>query len=107
MERLGNSGKMFENDSLSSLDVYALESFAVRLSLSRMAKAELEKSGQYIASHTNKGGSTNLVPSPWLTVLKNTSDHLLKLSAKLGLNPVDRNKANKIEKINNDMSLMR
>jgi len=99
---------MFENDSLSSLDVYALENYSVQLNLFRKAKSELEKSGQYITSHVNKNGSANLVPSPWLVVLKNTSDILLKLSAKLAMTPVDRNKAGKIEKKNDyDTSLFR
>lgn len=99
--------KMIGNESLSTLDVYALESFAVQLTLSRKAKKELEKTGEYITPHTNKNGSTNLVPSPWLIVLKNSSDILLKLSAKLGLTPVDRAKASKVERAVKTESLLR
>lgn len=87
---------MFENDSISSLDSYALETFSVQLCLFRKAKKELQKSGDYLVSQTNKNGSTNLVASPWLKVLKDSNDVVLKLSAKLGLTPMDRNKVSKV-----------
>jgi P27 family predicted phage terminase small subunit len=93
--------KLFENDLLSSLDIYSLECYSVQLALFRKAKRELDKSGQYITGYTNKSGHENLIPSPWLQVLKNSGDLLLKLSAKLALNPVDRRKASKVEKREN------
>jgi P27 family predicted phage terminase small subunit len=93
--------KLFENELLSSLDIYSLECYSVQLALYRRAKRELEKSGQYISSFTNKSGAVNLVPSPWLQVLKNSGDLLLKLSTKLALNPTDRHKATKTEKATN------
>lgn len=96
--------KMFHNELISSLDVYALENYAIHLALLRKAKKELEKSGEYIVAHTNKNGSTNLVPSPWLMVVKNSSDHLLKLGAKLALNPVDRGRATKTARENKEKS---
>lgn len=93
--------KLFENDLLSTLDIYSLETYAVQLNLFRKAKAELEKSGEYVSQYTNKGGATNLIPSPWLQVLKNSGDALIKLSAKLALSPADRNKATRTEKAEN------
>lgn len=102
------AGKMVETDSISSLDVYALECYSVQLALFRKAKKELEKKDEYITVHTNKGGGSNLVPSPWLTVLKQTTDALLKLTAKLGLSPVDRNKVSKTEiNLNDSNSLIK
>lgn len=89
--------KLHGNDLLSGLDVYALESYAVQLALSRKAKAELEQSGEYVVEYINKNGSKNMVPSPWLIVLKNSADILLKLGAKLGLSPADRAKASRLD----------
>jgi P27 family predicted phage terminase small subunit len=87
---------MYKNDSIASLDSYALETFSVQLCLFRKAKKELQKSGEYLVSQTNKNGSTNQVASPWLKVLKDSNDVVLKLSAKLGLTPMDRNKVSKV-----------
>jgi P27 family predicted phage terminase small subunit len=87
---------MQKQDSLASLDAYALEVFSVQMALFRKAKKELDKTGQYITSHTNKSGSTNQVPSPWLTILKNTTDAIQKQSAKLGLTPIDRGRVSKV-----------
>jgi P27 family predicted phage terminase small subunit len=95
---------MQKEESLSYLDVYALEIYSVQMALFRRAKKALEKSGEYITTHTNKSGSTNLVPSPWLTVLKNTTDALQKLSAKLGLTPQDRSRVSKVIDNNKDES---
>jgi P27 family predicted phage terminase small subunit len=93
---------MHENESLSNLDVYALENFSVQLCLFRRAKRELEKSGEFVTTHTNKAGASNQVPSPWLTILKNSTDAMLKFGAKLGLSPTDRNK---ISKTGNDVPI--
>jgi P27 family predicted phage terminase small subunit len=95
---------MQKEESLSDLDIYALEVYAVQMALFRRAKKALEKSGEYITTHTNKSGSTNLVPSPWLTVLKNTTDALQKASAKLGLTPIDRSRVSKVIDNNKDES---
>lgn len=89
--------KMTDNSSISTLDVYTLEQYSVQLALFRKAKKELEVSDEYVITHINKAGAENQIPSPWLTVLKNTSDALLKLTAKLGLSPMDRNKVSKTE----------
>lgn len=93
--------KLFENELLSNLDIYTLETYAVQLALYRRARRELEKSGEYVSTFTNKSGHKNLIPSPWLQVLKSSGDLLLKLSAKLALNPTDRHKATKTEKAEN------
>src|SRR5690606_20973252 len=99
--------KMFENELISVLDTYTLENYCIQLALCRRAKRELEKSGDYIVEHTNKNGSRNLVPSPWLIVLKNSSDILLKLGAKLALNPVDRGRATKTARENEQNGLLK
>lgn len=93
--------KLYENELLSSLDIYSLECYSVQLALFRKAKQELQKSGEYVSTFTNKAGAVNLVPSAWLQVLKNSGDLLLKLSTKLALNPTDRHKATKTEKAEN------
>jgi P27 family predicted phage terminase small subunit len=100
---------MFDNNSLASLDVYALEAYSVQLALFRLAKKSLQAEGQYIIEHTNKAGAKNLVPSPWLIVLKNSTDALLKFGAKLGMTPADRNKISKVvdEEPNEGLGLLR
>jgi P27 family predicted phage terminase small subunit len=98
--------KLFENEVLSTLDVYTIETYAVQLNLFRKAKHELEKTGEYVSEYTNKAGASNLVPSPWLQVLKNSGDALLKLSGKLGLNPTDRHKASKTQNTNSETNTL-
>jgi P27 family predicted phage terminase small subunit len=101
------ASKMFKQDSLSDLDLNALEVYCVQLNLFRKAKSELDRTGEYVTEHTNKAGKTNLVPSPWLMVLKTAGDQLLKQSTKLGLTPVDRSKANKVGRRKKEESLLR
>jgi P27 family predicted phage terminase small subunit len=100
---------MMENESLAELDYNAVEQYSVQLNIFRKAKKELEKNKNgYVVPHTNKAGATNMIPSPWLTILKTSQDALIKLNAKLGLTPVDRNKVAKVQgKDTTDKSLIR
>jgi P27 family predicted phage terminase small subunit len=93
---------MFENNSIAKLDVYALEAISIQICLLRKARKELAKTGEYIMPYTNKNGSTNLVPNPWLQVMKNATDAIIKLSAKLGATPMDRAKISKVAEGNKE-----
>lgn len=102
------AAKMFENELISTLDTYTLENYCIQLALCRKAKKELEETGEYVTVHINKNGSANSVPSPWLMILKSSSDIMLKLGGKLGLNPVDRGRATKTARQNEQVkSLLR
>jgi P27 family predicted phage terminase small subunit len=89
-------GMLQADDCLTNSDLFIIELFAVQLSLHRQAKKELQD-GKLVSMHTNKNGSTNPVASPWVAIIQKSSDQLLKLSAKLGLNVVDRSKQTKTE----------
>jgi P27 family predicted phage terminase small subunit len=90
------AGKMLANGSLSELDLYSLETYSVQLNLFRIATKELQKPDAYIQQQTIKNGIIAPAPSPWIRILRDSNSILLSLSAKLGLNPTDRNKASKV-----------
>jgi P27 family predicted phage terminase small subunit len=89
--------RLSEDNSLTGSDLFVIELFAVQLCLHRQAKKELETEGRLVAMYTNKNGSTNPTPSAWVNIIQKSSDQLVKLSAKLGLNVVDRSKRTKAE----------
>lgn len=99
--------RLHETNALTAGDLFIVEMFAVQLCLHRKAKRELETAGVLISMHTNKNGSTNPVQSPWVNLILKSSDQLLKLSAKLGLNVVDRSKQTRSEPKQNGNSLIK
>ncbi len=100
------AAKMLENKSLADLDRNALELYSIQFALMRKATAELESEGEVITVETKSG--TMVIESPWVKILQKSSDLVMKLSAKLGLTPVDRNKATKVqEKEQKERSLLK
>lgn len=88
--------KMTKNDSLATLDTYTLEQYAVQMALFRKARHELSKpNAQYIST-----SARGVAPSPWTVILQKSNDALLRLGAKLGLNPQDRGRITKVEREN-------
>lgn len=87
--------KMHDTGSLSTLDVYTLENYAVQLNLFRMANKALKEKGEYVTMGAVKNGVMAPIPSPWIRILRDSSAALNVLSAKLGLTPTDRKRVSK------------
>lgn len=94
--------RLYDNDCLSESDLYVIEAFAIQMNILRQAKAQLETAGKLVEVYVNKGGNANNSPSAWVNIIQKSSDQLLKLSAKLGLNPIDRAKQTRTQKKETD-----
>ena len=83
------AGELQQKGLLASVDLALLRAYCYQVALMVEAEKELETNGKTITMR-NKGGGEYAVKSPWVAILSDATEKVLKIGQQFGFSPASR-----------------